>query len=424
MNITLHKPEFAESAVAPTSKSAAHRVLIAAALADAPTRIRVTGAGEDIAATCRCLSALGADIRETPDGTGSQWLEISPIFTPVSGAILDCGESGSTLRFMVPVVAALGVDARFLRRGRLPERPMEPLKGELLRHGVTLTDEADGSLSVHGKLPAGEYAIAANVSSQFITGLLFALSFLEEASTLTLTGEIESAPYIDMTVNALSAFGARPDRSEDGRIYRLHGRKKAPLYSPAILYPEGDFSGAAFPLAAGAIGTHPVTVTGLDLSSSQGDMAIVELLQKFGAKVEISPKTGCVKVSPAPLHGLQIDAKQIPDLVPILATVAATAKGQTVISGAARLRLKESDRIATTAGMLRALGITVTETADGLIIEGGQPTGGTVDGANDHRIVMSAAIAALATTGDVTILGTGAEAKSYPQFFELIRSSI
>ncbi len=423
MNITLHSPTFAKRVVAPTSKSAAHRVLIAAAFADAPTRIRVTGAGEDIAATCRCLAGLGAGIAETPDGAGNAWLEITPISIPVRGAILDCGESGSTLRFMVPVVAALGVETTFLRRGRLPVRPMEPLASELLRHGVTLTDNPDGSLSVKGKLPAGDYTIAASVSSQFITGLLFALSLLENPSTLTLTGEIESAPYIDMTVNALSAFGAAPARTEDRRIYRLNGCKKAPLHSPAELYPEGDFSGAAFPLAAGAVGGHPVTVTGLDLSSSQGDMAILQLLRDFGAKVEISPQTGCVTVSPAPLRGLRIDAKQIPDLVPVLATVAATATGETVIYGGARLRLKESDRIATTAAMLRALGAAVTETEDGLVIKGGTLTGGTVDGANDHRIVMSAAVAALAATGDVTILGTGAEAKSYPNFFDLIQSA-
>ena len=419
MNITLCRPSFAERVTAPTSKSAAHRVMIAAAFADAPTRIRVSGAGEDIAATLRCLAALGAKIDESPAENGAQWLQITPISRPVEGAILDCGESGSTLRFLVPVVAAMGADATFLRRGRLPQRPMEPLAGELARHGVTLTDNADGSLSVNGRLPAGDYAIAANVSSQFITGLLLALSLLEEPSTLTLTGEIESAPYIDMTVNALAAFGARPV-CKNGRVYRVQGRTAAPLRSPETVLPEGDFSGAAFPLAAGAVGCRPVTVTGLDLSSAQGDKQILSLLADFGAKVEISPQTGCVTVSPAPLHGITIDAKQIPDLVPILATVAATASGKTVILGGARLRLKESDRIATTAAMLRALGGTVTETEDGLVIEGGALTGGTVDGANDHRIVMSAAIAALAASGPVTILGTGAEAKSYPDFFDLI----
>lgn len=424
MNITLHKPVFAEKVAAPTSKSAAHRVLIAASFADRPTRIRVSGAGEDIDATCRCLAGLGVKIENTPDGAGSTWLKITPISHPIQGAMLDCGESGSTLRFLVPVVAALGVPATFIRRGRLPRRPMEPLAGELCRHGITATDNPDGSLSVCGRLQAGNYTIAANVSSQFVTGLLFALSLLDAPSTLTLTGEIESAPYIDMTVRALTAFGVEPIRTTDGRIYRMQGYKAAPFRSPETIYPEGDFSGAAFPLAAGAIGAHPVAVTGLDLNAFQGDRAILSLLKQFGAKVEISPQTGCVKVSPAPLRGIEIDAKQIPDLVPILAVIAATANGQTVISGGARLRLKESDRIATTAALLRALGGCVTETDDGMIIEGGTLTGGTIDGANDHRIVMSGAVAALAATGDVTILGTGAEAKSYPQFFELIHSSL
>ena len=202
MNITLRKPKFVCETVAPTSKSAAHRMMIAAAFADAPTRIRLSGAGEDIAATLRVLKALGAGAEMTAEST-NEWLYITPISTPVYGAIADCGESGSTLRFLVPVAAALGADTTFLRHGRLPDRPMEPLTSELLRHGVVCTDNSDGSLSVKGQLTAGEYSIAANVSSQFITGLLFALSLLNAPSTLTLTGEIESAPYIDMTVNTL-----------------------------------------------------------------------------------------------------------------------------------------------------------------------------------------------------------------------------
>lgn len=419
MNITLHRPEFAREVVAPTSKSAAHRVLIAAAFADRPTRVHVSGAGADIAATVRCLVGLGAKISETPD-EGDAWLEVTPIKHVVKNAVLDCGESGSTLRFMVPVAAALGASATFLRRGRLPERPMEPLTGLLLANGVICTDNPDGSLTVTGKLHAGDYAIAANVSSQFITGLLFALTLTEGTSTLTLTGEIESAPYIEMTVGALAAFGAAPARSSDKRRYRLGGQA---LRSPGELYPEGDFSGAAFPLAAGALGKHPVTVRGLDLASAQGDMAILDLLQRFGANVERDQKNGCVTVSPAPLHGINIDAKQIPDLVPILAVIAATAAGKTVISGAARLRLKESDRIATTAALLRALGGSVEENDDGLVVEGASLTGGLVEGANDHRIVMSGAIAALVAQGDVTVTNVDAVAKSYPRFFELITNT-
>ncbi len=420
MNITLHHPTFAGQVAAPTSKSAAHRALIAAAFADAPTRIFVSGAGKDIAATVACLRALGADIKEEDDQNGTTALAVTPLREVQGSALLDCGESGSTLRFLLPVAAALGADATFIRRGRLPERPMEPLTTLLSQSGVRCTDNPDGSLSVCGRLRAGDYAVAANVSSQFITGLLFALTLTEGSSTLTLTGEIESAPYIDMTVAALRAFGAAPMRTADGRRFHLGGKT---LRSPGVLYPEGDFSGAAFPLAAGAIGPAPVTVTGLDLSSSQGDMAILDLLKKFGAEVLCDAANGLVTVSPAPLHGMTIDARQIPDLVPILAVIAATATGNTVISGAARLRLKESDRIATTVAMLRALGVCVEENDDGMTVEGASLTGGTVDGANDHRIVMSAAIAALAAKGPVTVTDTEAVAKSYPRFFELIQST-
>lgn len=418
MNITLQDPVFAQVAEAPTSKSAAHRVLIAAALADRPSRIRVSGAGKDIEATVRCLCALGADIKTTEEN-GADQLCVTPIGAVLQNAVLDCGESGSTLRFLVPVAAALGANATFIRRGRLPERPMEPLTSLLAQSGVRCTDAPDGSLTVTGRLTAGDYRIAADVSSQFITGLLLALTLTEGRSTLTLTGEIESAPYIEMTERALAAFGAAPLRSADGRRYTLGGQR---LRSPGTLLPEGDFSGAAFPLAAGAIGKHPVTVTGLDLRSAQGDKAILDLLKKFGADVQLDAEKGQVTVSPAPLHGIEIDARQIPDLVPILAMIGATASKRTVITGAARLRLKESDRIATTAAMIRALGGSVTEQEDGLTVEGTSLTGGTVLGANDHRIVMSAAVASLVTDGAVTLTDAEAVAKSYPRFFELIRS--
>lgn len=421
MNITLHKPHFAEQVTAPTSKSAAHRMLIATAFADAPTRMRLTGAGEDIAATVRCLQGLGVAVTRTASAKGEEWADILPVTSPLHGTTVDCGESGSTLRFMVPIAAALGTNTTFLRRGRLPERPMEPLTSVLATCGVVCTDNADGSLTVTGHLAAGDYQIAANVSSQFVTGLLFALSLLDAPSTLTLTGEIESAPYIDMTVRALAAFGAAPVLSPDGRRFRIAGLHKCPLHSPGTLYPEGDFSGAAFPLAAGAIGHHPVTVRGLDPASPQGDKEILDLLCRFGASAKWQGDG--VTVFPAPLHGIHIDARQIPDLVPVLAVIAAVAEGRTVITGAARLRLKESDRIATTAALLRTLGGSVTETGDGLIIDGGTLFGGTVDGAGDHRIVMSAAIAALRTAEAVTITGVEAVAKSYPAFFELIRSA-
>lgn len=419
MDVTLHHPTLARTVCAPSSKSAVHRPMIAAAFANAPTRFTLTGAGEDIAATANVLRAIGVSVE-----TSGDVMTITPPSTYVDNAVADCGESGSTLRFLAPVVAALGLTVTFIRRGRLPQRPMEPLKSELLRHGVTLTDNEDGSLTVRGKLTAGAYSIAANVSSQFITGLLLALSLLPGASTLTLTGEIESAPYINMTLETLATFGAAPIASQDGRVFDIPGYLAQPFHTPCEFIPEGDYSGAAFPLVAGAIGTHPVTVTGLLAKTAQGDAEILALLRAFGATVEVDAARNAVTVSPAPLHGISIDAKQIPDLVPVLTVLATAAQGVTKITGAARLRIKESDRIATTAAMLRALGGEVEECEDGLTVIGkGRLQGGEVDGAGDHRIVMSAAVASLLCNEAVTIHGANAVAKSYPNFFDTVISN-
>lgn len=415
MDITLKQPRFKKEIAAPTSKSAAHRQMIAASFAGAPTTILFEGGCEDITATARCLRALGVGVEENERG-----LRITPSKENPESAVCDCGESGSTLRFLVPVAAALGIKTTFLRRGRLPQRPMEPLLSVLREHGATVEEGEVGALTVSGKLTPGEYVIDASVSSQFVTGLLFALSLLPYPSTLLLKGQIESAPYINMTLETLSAFKAAPIAVASGRLLGVPGYLAQPLRTPGEIRTEGDYSGAAFLLAAGAIGKEPVTVTGLSVPSAQGDMAILSMLDKFGAKIDVDEKNGNVTVSQAPLHGIQIDAKQIPDLVPILAVVAAVAEGDTEITGAARLRLKESDRIATTAAMLRALGGEVEEREDGLLIHGGKPlTGGLVDGAKDHRIVMSAAVAATVCEGEVTITDAQAAAKSFPDFFKI-----
>ncbi|MBR2465011.1 MAG: 3-phosphoshikimate 1-carboxyvinyltransferase [Clostridia bacterium] len=413
MTVVLKSPVYASEVVAPTSKSVAHRALIAAAFADRETVIPMRVSCEDIDATARCLMALGVGITKTDSG-----LAVTPISrdSVKKDAVLDCGESGSTLRFLLPVCAALGANVTFLRRGRLPKRPLSPLDEELRRHGLTLLEQ-DEKLMIRGKISAGDYSIAANVSSQYITGLLFALSLLDTPSTLTLTGKVESAPYIDMTTDMLSRFGASPAVCDGYTAFSVAGYQAKPLCSPRELIPEGDFSGAAFPLALGAIGTHAVTVTGLTLPSLQGDSAILELLARFGA--EIKGERDTVTVSPAPLFGIDIDATQIPDLVPILAVVATAASGTTRITGAKRLRLKESDRLAAITAFLRTLGGDITENDDGLTIVGGKPLGGgTVDVCGDHRIAMSAAAAALLTKETITIPYAECVQKSYPTFFD------
>lgn len=385
------------------SKSHAHRLLIGGMLADGPVRIRITASSRDIEATLGCIQALGTQVK-----VQGEWRILTPGPVPPQTQ-LNCGESGSTLRFLLPVAAALGCTTTLSGTGRLPERPLSPLLEELEAHGVTFS-EKQLPLTVSGTLNGGRYRLPGSISSQYFTGLLLALPLLEEDSLLEIDGVLESARYLDITLQTLESFGISIER-ESGR-FRIPGRQQ--YHSPGTIIPEGDWSNAAFFLAAGAL-RGPVTVTGLQMDSPQGDRAIIEVLESFGAKITVGDHA--VTVAPGPLRAITLDASQIPDLVPVLSVVAALAEGTTCITGAARLRLKESDRLKTTTALLRALGICASETPDGLEIQGGTLQSGTVDGAGDHRIVMAAAVAALAATGPVTIQGAEAVEKSYPGFF-------
>ncbi|MCI2056297.1 MAG: 3-phosphoshikimate 1-carboxyvinyltransferase [Oscillibacter sp.] len=388
------------------SKSDAHRKLILAALGDCPTVLHLPKFSADIQATADCLAALGAKI----DRRG-QLVAVSPIQSVPENPLLDCGESGSTLRFLLPVAAALCGSARFTGRGRLPDRPIGELKSAMESHGVTFS-APKLPFTVSGKMTGGAFSLPGNVSSQYITGLLLALPLLGEDSVLTLTTPLQSAAYVDITLRALEQFQIQVD-AQDG-CYRIPGRQCCS--SPGILNVEGDWSNAAFFLTAGALGA-AVTLTDLDGTSPQGDKAIVNALRTFGADVQEADSA--VTVSPAPLTGCTVDISGIPDALPILSVLAACAAGTTRFINAGRLRLKESDRLKTTAAMLTALGGNVEERPDELLIHGGTPlVGGTVDGANDHRIVMAAAIAAVRCAGSVTILGAEAVNKSYPSFFD------
>ena len=416
MKALIHSADLKGVIPAIASKSFAHRLLIAAALADQPTVVYCPLRSEDILATVRVLSALGAEIVDQGDR-----FDVTPITMSRRGlqtnALLDCGESGTTARFILPIIAALGHGGALTGHGRLPQRPLSPLYEVLVDHGLKLSPQGTFPLTVEGQLVAGDYAIAGNVSSQFVGGLLFALSITEGRSTLTLTETIESAPYIRMTLDVLRLFGVDVMVSDDERMYRIVGQKI--LKSPRDVTVEADWSNAAFWLAAGAVGSKPITLSGITSQSSQGDRAVLEILSRLGAKVDQNLVARTITVSPAPLKGQVIDAAQIPDLVPILSIVAACAEGTTTFVNAGRLRIKESDRLETTGNMLRALGVEVDVLPEGLVVHGrGQFTSATVSGANDHRIVMSAAIAALRTQGVVTIEGAQAVRKSYPHFFE------
>lgn len=386
------------------SKSQAHRLLICAALADTLTGLSCAELSKDIEATAACLIALCADIA---------YQNTSYHVTPREKATAcrcDCGESGSTLRFLLPVAAALGVKTTFQLHGRLPERPLSPLWEELEAHGCRLSRPTADTVLCEGKLTGGVYRMAGNISSQFISGLLFALPLTGEDSDIMLTSPLESADYVRMTLAALRTFGITVEKCETGwhipagQQYRSCGSAEV----------EGDWSNAAFWLTAGAI-SEVVTVTGLSPDSPQGDRKIADLLARFGA--EVTWVTNAVSVRPRKLHGIDIDARDIPDLVPPLALAAACAEGTTRIYGAERLKIKESDRLQSVAGALQSLGAEVEILPDGLMIHGGKLSGGTVDSQNDHRIAMLAAIASSVCENPVTLLGAEAVQKSYPRFW-------
>lgn len=389
------------------SKSAAHRLFIAAGLADHLSHWTLPTSSIDIDTTLACMSALGADIERHDTEVA-----ITPIRHANAQATIDCQESGSTLRFLLPVSAALGTASTFIGKGRLPQRPIADFLDVLKGLGAQTNGE-HLPLTISGPLHGGTAALPGHVSSQYLTGLLLAAPLLDESLDIHLTTPLQSRPYIDLTIDALRQFGVEVMVNGDHFHVPADATYRLPNTPLAI---EGDWSNAAFFLAAGALSA-PVTMTGLKLDSSQGDKAIVDLLRAFGAQVTVEGDT--VTVAPAPLHAQTISVKEIPDALPILAVIAAQAEGTTVFTDAERLRLKESDRIATTSALLSALGVPCESDASSLRVTGIKQLRGnvTVDSANDHRIAMAAAIAALNCDAPITLNGASAVNKSYPHFF-------
>lgn len=387
MDITITPGRLCGSINAIPSKSQAHRMLICAAFADAPTLLHCPDTNRDIEATANCLRALGSKIQRTSTG-----YHVTPVSIIPESAVLPCHDSGSTLRFMLPIAGALGVDTLFQLDGRLPNRPLTPLWEEMERMGCFLSRPTESTVRCLGQLQPGTYTIDGSVSSQFVTGLLFALSLIPGQNRLQLTGSLESKPYITMTRNAMAAFGI------DTSNYSVNGG--IPYHSPGTIEIEGDWSNGAFFLAAQALG-NAIAVENLHSDSPQGDRAVLTLL-------------------PSLQHHTAISAADIPDLVPILAVVAACNKGA-IFTDIRRLRLKESDRVASVISMLEALGGKATATENTLTVYGTGLRGGIVNSFNDHRIAMSAAIAATVCSDSVTILGAECVQKSYPHFFEEYR---
>ena len=401
MDIQITPRHLSGTVTPPPSKSMAHRLLIAATLGSGISTVRGVAMSQDVEATLRCLTALGGHWRETTPGT----LEITGIggrrSTPGTALPrLDCGESGSTLRFFLPIALAVAGGGVFTGQGRLMARPQGPYL-DLFREKGIFCEQTGGTLTVRGTLEPGEYHLPGNVSSQFFTGLLFALPLLDGPSTIVPTTAVESWDYILMTLDALTGAGVTAaEPHTPGEAFRVCPA----AYQPFDRTVEADWSQAAFWYAAIALGSQ-LELTGLNAFSVQGDMAVVPHFLRLTQPGD-----------------REIDVSGIPDLLPPLAVMAAVRSGTTRFVNAARLRMKESDRLETTAALLTALGISAQAGPDFLTVQGGAITGGTVDGANDHRIVMAAAIAATASSSPVTIRGAEAVKKSYPDFWEVYQS--
>ena len=411
MTVTIKPGQVKGEVFAIPSKSHLHRLLICAALADRNTVINCEHTGaEDIKATVACLEALGAKITKLSDG-----FDVAPIdFDDLpETCVLPCKESGSTFRFMLPVVCALGVTGEFHMEGRLPERPIAPLDTELISKGIKLSKPTSTTLRCEGKLEAGIYKLPGNVSSQYISGLLMALPLLEANSTLEVTGDIQSGDYIEITLDVQREFGVNHPLSN--QTYTVHGNTK--YKSPVQVVADGDWSNGAFWLACGAMPGGDVTLKRMNPNSLQGDRRMADIITQIGAN--LSWDENQVTVTEGQRNAVRIDAGAIPDLIPVISAILSVANGTSVITNAGRLRIKESDRLATTASTLNALGAKVTELEDGLIIEGvPNLKGGTVDACIDHRIAMLAAVASLACSEPVILTGAQAVNKSYPKLWE------
>ncbi len=389
---------------APSSKSYSHRMIIAASLCNGTSIISNINPSEDIDATCECMTALGAVI----SSVGSTYT-VTGIETPSSSAVLNCRESGSTLRFLIPVAAVLGCSSEFYGSAKLPTRPITPYKQEMSLKGITFTHtEGVMPFSIEGKLSGGVYSLAGDISSQFITGLLFALPLCNENSSIKLTSKLESKPYADMTVAALKLFGIFIDETigEDGLlVYNIKGNQK---YMPCNCTVEGDFSQAAFFYTANSLGAN-ICLHNLYEKSVQGDKKILEILKEIGYNEK------CIGV----LKPFNVDVSNIPDLVPTLTVLGCFTSGVSRIYNAARLKIKESDRLTAIADALNNIGGNVVAGDDFLEIHPiSHFTGGNVEGCNDHRIVMASAIASVKSLGDIIISDAEAVSKSYPDFWK------
>lgn len=441
MRAILYPSEISGRVAAPPSKSMAHRALICAALAKGESRVLNLSASQDITATLAAMRLLGASAADmdapecrrgaaaayahwsgerTVSGPGSLILKGTGglPFAPVSGPV-DCCESGSTLRFLIPLFSLTDAPVRFTGRGRLMERPQGVYARMFAERGLGFAQDADG-ITVRGALSAGEYTLAGNISSQFISGLLFATPLMEAPSTIEVRAPFESRSYVDLTTDAMQKFGVKVSvraRKDGSATYKVAAPQH---YAAADMDVEGDYSQAAFLAVLGST-VGGITITGLPSGSHQGDRVILDILKQCGAKFERSGSH--VTFHRSLLKAVEIDLADCPDLGPVLIALGCFCSGTTIIRNAGRLRIKECDRIAAMQEELAKMGGTVKADGDTLTIEGcalHKPTA-PLNGHNDHRIVMAMAVAALAAGQPAVIEGANAVNKSWPDFFEVIK---
>lgn len=398
----------------PPSKSICHRAIISACLSLGRSKLENIIFSDDIIATKEAMRKLGANIEKV----GVNELKVDGNFPlALQGQEIDCKESGSTLRFLIPISLLNGGNVSFTGQGKLVSRPLNPYYKIFHKQNINYkTNKGNLPLEIEGKLQSGEFKVEGGISSQFITGLLFSLPLLEGNSKIKIIGKLESKAYVDLTIDVLSEFGVQIV-NKDYKEFIVEGCQK---YKSRDYKVEGDFSQAAFWLVGGTMGG-PIVSKNLNPNSLQGDMAIVDLIWKMGGDLSISGSSFIAKESTT--KGITVDVSEYPDIVPVLAVLAAVSQGQTKLINAGRLRIKESDRLKAISTELNKLGADIKELGDSLIINGKKSLkGGKVDSWKDHRIAMALAIASIKCVDDVIITNSDSVNKSYPHFWEDFKS--
>lgn len=394
------------------AKAHAHRALIAAALATSPSTILLNRSSKDIDATMDSLRALGATITYEKG-----IVHITPGQNPQKGQILP-HESGTTLRLLLPVATSITSQVSVDAKGRLPDRPLEPLLGQMKEHGIHFSQDKP-PFTMTGHLQSGHFHMVGNVSSQFFSGLLLAAPQLDGDTTITCVGPLQSKDYVNLTMQTMAHFGVHTHCSLNGdghETFTIHGNH--PFHGRENYAIEGDWSNGAIWLVAAAMTGKPLTITGLNPRSIQADRRIMHIIEDAGCHLHWDDEDN-VTVTGKAYRPLRIDLEQMPDLLPVLASLAASIEGGSTFINGARLRLKESDRLESVANLITDLGGKVSTCGDNLHIIGtGRLQGGTVDCVNDHRLVMAGTLAALIAEAPVKLIDSEAISKSYPQFFE------